>query len=164
MPGFTDIMIETEDAQSKYQYKLYLKCDKWSYTGNHSIKIYDLGLVSFLADALGWEMVLPPFASDFGKYIESFDFEFILEGTSESAIEEKMKDMIVFTRFISAFAGQCFLYIGSQIKDDGTRLLGVSGKGIECKPSNLDFYDFETDKQYVKGRLRVICCIDLVNW
>ena len=163
MPGIINCIIETEDAAAKYEEKTYYKCFGWQYMLNHAVKFYDLGLLKFLADALGWEMTLPPLASDFGKHTEAFDLSFIISEDSIALAEERLQNLIKFVRFKSAFAGQCFLYIGANIKEDGTRLLGNVGKGIEGKIANISaIHNSKTG--YITGKLKFLQCIDLLNW
>lgn len=163
LTGEIDVLIELEDPAAKYQERLYLKCTTWTYMLNHTIKLYDLGMIKFLADLLNFDMAFPSLATDYGKHIEIFDFSFIINNGSVERNEEKLKNIIEFTRFKAAFAAQCFMYIGENIKDDATRLLGVSGKGIECKVNKMVAHSI-TKKNYIAGKLSVLCVIDLLNW
>lgn len=163
MPGELDVWIESEDSSSKYEGKIYLKCTSWNYIYNHIIKFYDLGLLKALADALNFDMSLPPLVTDFGKHTETFDIKFIINDGDPDWNEKKFWELCAFARFKAAHADQVFLYIGDNIKDDGTRLLGVTDKGIEGKISSINGA-MKTKEGYITGDLKFLSAIDLLNW
>lgn len=175
MPGEIDVYVEAEDSSSKYQGKWYFKSTRWTYTLNHLFKIYDLSLWKFAADILGFDAPLPPMATDFGKHTENFQLEFIIADGSPERSEETLSELIKFVRFKAAYAEFCFIYIGDNIKTDGTRIfddvteatLGGSrtglGKGINGKIGNLDIVN-KTEQGFITCRLNFLVCEDLLNW
>lgn len=158
-----DVIIECEDSNSDFEGILYLKATSWRYMLKRTIKLYDLGLIKIFLEALGLEQAVPPLATDFGKSVETFDIKFIIKEHDVATAEARLNDAMGFIRNKTPFADQCFLYIGTNIDYDGTRMLDVAGKGIEGKVATFDV-DSKTKENYISGNLKFIVAIDLLNW
>lgn len=179
MSGAIDVRFESESSGTKYDGKIRIKCVRWGYTLTHLFKLYDLGMLQVIADALGFDKPFPSLAIDFGKHTENFTFDFIINDGSPERNEETLTEYIKFIRFKAALAQFCFLYIGENIKADGSRIFDLveqplygggagsdlvsQGKGIQGKIGNLDSLSV-TKEGFIKGRITFIQCVDLLNW
>lgn len=179
MSGTIDVRIESEASVARFRGAIRLKCTRWTYTLTHILKLYDLGMLAIFANALGFNDPLPTLATDFGKHTEKFTLEFIIDDGSPERNEETLTEMIKFVRFKAALAKFTFLYIGANIKADGSRIFELveqpfygggagsdlvsQGKGIQGKAGNIDSVS-KTKEGFIRGRIQFVQCVDLLNF